>query len=281
MNLTIRKCLEQQAELLSPPKVYSQGSQLLRFCILLTAVCVLFPGIPDAAADIYRFVTIDGVETFTDAPQEKSATVIMKEGKSASGTQRGTPHKTKQPDTTISVAPPATSYDGALSFEPRLPPVGGIITSRVGMRVDPIDGLWRQHNGIDIAIPTGTPVKPAATGVVVYSGIRSGYGNTIIIEHDGGIITLYGHNSRLLAEQGKTVTPESTVALSGSTGRSTGPHLHFEAWRRGVNITETFLSGGHSPAPSPIASNRPTARFRSEALSDGSILFTNIPESRH
>ncbi len=64
--------------------------------------------------------------------------------------------------------------------EPRLPLVGGSITSGVGMRIDPIDGKWRHHNGIDIAIPEGTPVTPAAPGVVVYSGLRSGYGNTVL-----------------------------------------------------------------------------------------------------
>ncbi len=234
-----------------------------------------------AHADIYRFVTIDGVETFTDAPREKGATVVMKERNPASGSKRGATAGVKRPETAETIITEQPSYPGELDFEPRLPAVGGLITSRVGMRIDPIDGVWRRHNGIDIAIPTGTAIKPVAAGIVVYSGKRSGYGNTIIIEHDGGVITLYGHNSRLLAEQGQTVTPDSTVALSGSTGRSTGPHLHFEAWQKGVNISETCITGGQSSTPSRIASSRPSPRFRSETLSDGSILFTNIPEGRH
>ena len=149
------------------------------------------------------------------------------------------------------------------------------------MRIDPIDGSWRQHNGIDIAIPTGTPIRPVASGVVVYSGSRSGYGNTVVVEHDNGIITLYAHNSRLLVTQGQPVTSDSTLALSGSTGRSTGPHLHFEAWQAGTNVTMAFLAGSGVTIPKAtlVASSQRTPRFRSETLSDGSILFTNIPSS--
>lgn len=148
------------------------------------------------------------------------------------------------------------------------------------MRIDPIDGIWRQHNGIDIAIPSGTPVRPVASGIVVYSGSRSGYGNTVIVEHDNGIITLYAHNSRIMTAQGQQVSPESILALSGSTGRSTGPHLHFEAWQAGTNITAAFLpdSGITLPDSTLVASSQRTGRFRSEALSDGSILFTNLPQ---
>ena len=169
---------------------------------------------------------------------------------------------------------------GQKYFEAHLPSVGGRITSKVGMRIDPIDGVWRHHNGIDIAIPSGTPVKPVAPGVVVYSGSRSGYGNTVIVEHDNGVITLYAHNSLLMATQGQQVTTESTLGLSGSTGRSTGPHLHFEAWQAGTNITTAFLPGSaRQLSKSLVASSYRAPRFRSEVLSDGSVLFTNLPES--
>lgn len=166
------------------------------------------------------------------------------------------------------------------TFEPHLPQVGGTITSGVGMRIDPIDGKWRYHNGIDIAIPEGTPVKAVAPGVVVYSGQRPGYGYTVLIEHDNGMITIYGHNSRLLVAQGQSVDAETTIALSGNTGRSTGPHLHFEAWQEGVNVTPAFMPGSTTQLPKvQLASSKHRSHFRKAILSDGSVLFTNIPDS--
>lgn len=239
-------------------------------------------------ADIYRFVTIDGVETFTDAPSDKGATVVIRDRSATSTKPRKSIKKQKTHDISLDeivqkavVASLNPNVAEPNNFEPHLPPVGGTITSRVGMRIDPFDGVLRHHSGIDIAIPAGTPVRPVAPGVVVYSGSRSGYGNTVVIEHDNGIITLYAHNSRILVAQGQEVTPESTLALSGSTGRSTGPHLHFEAWQAGTNITEAFApdSGITLPKTTLVASSHRAARFRSETLSDGSLLFTNLPAS--
>lgn len=146
------------------------------------------------------------------------------------------------------------------------------------MRIDPIDGKWRHHNGIDIAIPEGTPVTPAAAGVVIYSGHRSGYGNTLVVEHENGMITLYGHNSRLTASAGQAVGTDTVIALSGNTGRSTGPHLHFEAWQAGVNVTPAFMPGSTMPLPTvKLASSKQKSTFRKEVMSDGTILFTNLP----
>jgi len=288
MDLTIRKCAEQQAQLTPPAKVaYMFRSKFRKLYILpLTIVFCLLNS--EARADIYRFVTIDGVETFTDAPSNKNATVVIKDRPATASKQRRSTKKQKIHDISLdeivqkavsaTLNPHETEQK---SFEPHLPPVGGTITSKVGMRIDPIDGTWRQHNGIDIAIPSGTPVKPVAAGVVVYSGSRSGYGNTVVVEHENGIITLYAHNSQILVSQGQPVTEESTLALSGSTGRSTGPHLHFEAWQAGTNVTRAFLpdSGITLPNTTLVASSQRSPRFRSETLSDGSILFTNIPSS--
>lgn len=288
MVLTIRKHSEQQAQLTSSAKVLCvyRSSFFSLYKLTLTAVFCLFSSF--AEADIYRFVTIDGVETFTDAPSDKSAKIVIKDNrpntiKKSKAQKKQRIHNISldeivQKAVTASLNP---AEAGQGSFEPRLPTVGGTITSRVGMRIDPIDGIWRQHNGIDIAIPSGTPVRPVAPGVVVYSGSRSGYGNTVIVEHDNGVVTLYAHNSRILTNLGQQVTTESTLALSGSTGRSTGPHLHFEAWQRGTNITMAFVpdSGTTLPKTTLAANGHRAARFRSEALSDGSILFTNIPVS--
>lgn len=241
-----------------------------------------------AQADIYRFVTVDGVETFTDAPINKEAKVVFKDHTPSTAKRGKMSKKQKTHDISIneivekavaaSINPAEASLD---SFTARLPDVGGTITSKVGMRIDPIDGVWRQHNGIDISIPTGTPIRSVAPGVVVYSGSRSGYGNTVLVEHDNGVVTLYAHNHRLLVSQGQPVSADTVLALSGSTGRSTGPHLHFEAWQSGNNITSAFLPDSDIKIPNNIlvAKNHRTPRFRSETLSDGSVLFTNIPSS--
>jgi murein DD-endopeptidase MepM/ murein hydrolase activator NlpD len=288
MDVTNRKKPEQQAQLIFRDAINATTSHRLLHMYILP-VTLLFCLISTlASADIYRFVTIDGVETFTDAPSDKSATIVIKDHNGTATKKRGTAKKQKTHDisldeivqkaVTASLNPPEADQT---NVELHLPPVGGTITSRVGMRVDPVDGTWRLHNGIDIAIATGTPVRPVAAGVVVYSGSRSGYGNTVVVEHDNGIISLYAHNSRLQVSTGQQVTQESTLALSGSTGRSTGPHLHFEAWQAGTNVTMAFLAGSGVTLPKTtlVANNQRAQRFRSETLSDGSILFTNIPSS--
>ena len=246
--------------------------------------------IPVAAhADIYRFVTIDGVESFTDAPVNKDAKIVIKDSAKASPKRQKNSKTQKNHDISLneivektisaSLSPADQSFPG--SFEPKLPPVGGVITSGVGMRIDPIDGKLRHHNGIDIAIPEGTPVTPVASGIVVYSGQRPGYGYTVLVEHPNGMISLYGHNSRLEAIQGQAVDRSTVIALSGNTGRSTGPHLHFEAWQAGTNVTMEFLPGSGTTLPKTglVASSYQAPRFRSVTLSDGSILFTNLPQS--
>lgn len=115
-------------------------------------------------------------------------------------------------------------------------PVNGKITSMFGLRIDPIDGKLRHHNGIDIAVPEGSQIKPVLPGKVIYSGYSAGYGNYIIIEHEGSIQTIYAHNSRNLVKAGDMVTKNTVIAFSGSTGRATGPHLHFEVWKNGKAI---------------------------------------------
>ncbi|WP_246545556.1 M23 family metallopeptidase [Pelotalea chapellei] len=237
-------------------------------------------------ADIYRFVTVDGVETFTDAPSNKQAKVIIKDSIAKQGKKKKNTGREKTRDISLdeivakTVNASLSPQDTNATIVPRLPSVGGTITSVVGMRTDPIDGKWRQHNGIDIALREGTPVPPAAPGVVVYSGQRSGYGNTVIVEHSNGMITLYGHNSRLMVSSGQIVDSDTVLALSGNTGRSTGPHLHFEAWQGGTNITSAFLSGSREKLPQlQLASFKSKVQFRKETLSDGSVLFTNIPSS--
>jgi len=101
-------------------------------------------------------------------------------------------------------------------------PVAGPVTSGFGSR-------WgRMHEGIDIGVPEGTPVHAAAAGTVIYAGWMSGYGNIVVIDHGNGLSTAYAHNSQLIVGQGASVGKGFVIALSGNTGHSTGPHVHFE-----------------------------------------------------
>jgi murein DD-endopeptidase MepM/ murein hydrolase activator NlpD len=109
------------------------------------------------------------------------------------------------------------------------------ISSGYGGRTNPISGRREVHSGIDIPAPVGTNIIAAAAGVVIMSQYNGGFGYTVVINHGGGLSTLYAHNSRLLVSAGETVAAGHVIARAGSTGFSTGSHLHFEV----------RLDGGH------------------------------------
>jgi murein DD-endopeptidase MepM/ murein hydrolase activator NlpD len=101
-------------------------------------------------------------------------------------------------------------------------PVNAPVTSPFGWR-------WgRMHEGIDLGAPYGTPIAAAAAGVVIYAGWLGGYGNLTVIDHGGGLATAYGHQSRIAVSLGESVAQGQIIGYVGSTGHSTGPHLHFE-----------------------------------------------------
>ena len=115
------------------------------------------------------------------------------------------------------------SYGGGMIW-----PISGPITSEFGWRTHPIFGSARFHSGLDIGGDYGLPIHAAAGGVVIEAGWIGGYGNTIMIEHGSGIVTLYGHNETLAVGVGQQVNQGDVIAYCGSTGNSTGPHCHFE-----------------------------------------------------
>lgn len=120
-----------------------------------------------------------------------------------------------------------------------LPVENGVITSGVGLRLDPFGtGRFVYHRGIDIAVPTGTPVRATRKGQVIFAGERRGYGFTVIVEHKNGDRTLYGHNSMVRVSHGEMVESGTVIAFSGNTGRSTGPHVHFEQLPSGRPVND-------------------------------------------
>ncbi len=116
------------------------------------------------------------------------------------------------------------------------PVLEGYISSYFGGRTDPFDGHEAVHKGVDIAGQSGSEVLSVATGVVTRAGIASGYGYLVEINHGNGYATRYGHNQQVLVAVGDTVTRGQPIALMGSTGRSTGPHVHFEVLRNGQQV---------------------------------------------
>lgn len=123
-----------------------------------------------------------------------------------------------------------------LSSTPTIWPVKGWISSGFGYRISPFTGRRVFHEGLDIATKYNTPVKAAAKGIVVFSGRKAGYGKTVIVDHGYGYITKYGHNNKLLVEAGDKVSKGDLIAEVGSTGRSTGPHVHYEVLVNGIPV---------------------------------------------
>jgi murein DD-endopeptidase MepM/ murein hydrolase activator NlpD len=115
-------------------------------------------------------------------------------------------------------------------------PVKGWLTSTFGVRRDPFDGQRRMHEGLDIATRTGTPVVATAAGIVREVGTEPGYGKLVAIDHGYGYSTLYAHNSRILVKVGQRVKRGDKLAAAGNTGRSSGPHVHYEVRLNGVPV---------------------------------------------
>lgn len=128
------------------------------------------------------------------------------------------------------------------------PVQSGFISSFFGERVDPFTGYTSFHPGVDFAGEAGGQVQSVATGIVTWSGDRNGYGNLVEINHGNGLVTRYGHNSQLLVRVGETVQKGQALALIGSTGHSTGPHVHFEVLRDGRPVDPmAFINQNATP----------------------------------
>jgi len=153
-----------------------------------------------------------------------------------------------QPETgaNASPAPPVENVPSAPSSPGTGFPIrdGGRVSSGFGFRKDPFSGGIAFHRGMDIAAAAGTAVYPVRGGKVTFSGYQKGYGNVVIVDHGDGFVTKYGHTRANLVDTGTLVGPDTVLAEVGSTGRSTGPHLHFEVSYEGKNVRpETVLAG--------------------------------------
>ena len=169
-----------------------------------------------ATSDIYRGML-----------REQLGGAISKQMQSPLETQLGEalsrqaqPGQTSQPAQPVQPAAPSHEDSGL--------PVSGIISSPEGWRHDPINGETRYHAGTDIAAPLGTPIHAVAEGRVIESGRKNGYGNTVVVQTDDGRKMLYAHNNQNFVRVGDWVSRGDTIAEVGSTGRATGPHVHFE-----------------------------------------------------
>ncbi len=120
----------------------------------------------------------------------------------------------------------------AASADRTLPVDNGRVTSGAGWRIDPFgSGRMIYHRGVDIAVPVGSPVYSVRCGTVLFAGSSKGYGNLVVVDHGDGIVSFYGHNSALKVSSGQRVNSRTLIALSGNTGRATGPHVHYELGR--------------------------------------------------
>jgi len=139
---------------------------------------------------------------------------------------------------TVEIAdnPNPTSF---FSSVPNIKPLSGSITSKFGVRVHPVYNIPVFHSGIDLAAAEGSRVKTTGDGIVAFSGYDRGYGQKITINHGYGYKTIYGHLSKALVRQGQRVKRGDIIALSGNTGVSTGPHLHYEVRKNNMIVNPT------------------------------------------
>ena len=144
--------------------------------------------------------------------------------------------------------PTTAPHSGAVSIPSIMPLSGEHMTSGFGMRWHPVIGGRRQHKGVDLASPIGTPIHATADGTVAMAERYSGYGLYVQIEHGGSLETRYGHMSRIAVAQGQFVHKGDVIGYVGSTGRSTGPHLHYEVRVDGNAVNPIpYMHGGELP----------------------------------
>lgn len=157
-------------------------------------------------------------------------------------------------------------------------PARGEVTSRFGMRNHPITGERKMHNGMDIAAPTGTPVQSTRAGKVVSAGYEDGAGNFVVVDHGGGVKSKYFHLNEINVKEGQQLAAGQQLGTVGSTGDSTGPHLHFEVHINGQPVDPEPLLNGEAPvAPPPEGGYSMSGDRQSSSLGGGSRSSLGLP----
>ena len=143
------------------------------------------------------------------------------------------------------------------------------------MRFHPILQTWRAHLGTDYAAPTGTPVRTVGDGVVEFAGVQNGYGNVVMVKHRNNQTTVYAHLSKIQVTRGQTVAQGQRIGAVGSTGWSTGPHLHFEFRVNGVHRDPLTVARQNESIPVSAAArpafNRLAAATRSQLMAAATV----------
>ncbi|HEX9049056.1 MAG TPA: M23 family metallopeptidase [Anaeromyxobacter sp.] len=169
-------------------------------------------------------------------PAGPTATPIATPTSTATATSAAspTPKPASTAPSTPAISPPPRASAGPREDARLAWPLQGVLYGRYGVRAG------HRHDGIDIAAPEGTPVLAAGAGTVIYAGEQAGYGALVILKHEGGLVTLYAHNSKLLVGEGERVRRGQPIARVGESGRTSGPHLHFEV-REGTRPKNPLL----------------------------------------
>ncbi len=213
---------------------------------------VNLPPIPD---DI-RKVAIGGVEVNRDYGISSDANDLIA---NATNTLDDLERESKLQSTSyIDIMNKYQNNQKLFAHLPAIDPIrGGIITDGFGMRYHPILRMRLMHEGIDLVADVGTNVYATGDGTVSYAGPRGGYGTVVEIDHGFGYTTLYGHLSKPLVREGQKVKRGQAIALTGDTGLSTGPHLHYEVLRNGVHVDPTayFFTGREYNEAGPYTAN--------------------------
>ncbi len=201
---------------------------------------VNLPNLPD---DV-RKVSVGGVAENTDYGISADANMVL--SKAASTLDALSREASLQEQSYANILLKYKNNQQLFSHIPAIDPIrGGVISDGFGMRFHPILHMKLMHEGIDLVADVGTPVHATGDGVVSYVGQRGGYGNVVEINHGFGYSTVYGHLKKALVREGQKVKRGQVIALSGDSGLSTGPHLHYEVIKNGVHVNPSayFFNG--------------------------------------
>jgi murein DD-endopeptidase MepM/ murein hydrolase activator NlpD len=198
-------------------------------------------GLTDTLLKAFERQIVERTGTTSEAGKADRAGLI--EGEASKAGEAGRTGKTEagQADGEAAIASPLQNLSG-LPISLMEMTAGAPLSSKFGWRQDPFTGAAQFHHGLDIAMAYGHDVKAAAEGTVSFAGVQQGYGNTVVIDHDGGRQTRYAHLSEEFVRAGDIVTEGQVLGKSGNSGRSTGPHLHFEMLVNGRPVDPTTVA---------------------------------------